>query len=67
MEKTFSVAKREHFTVLIRVKLNWRHRQRLTHSLAYSPSAGRARHPLCFPFRLIFLLYTGTGNVAQYF
>ena len=56
MEKTFSVAKREHFTVLIRVKLNWRHRQSLTHSLAYSPSAGRARQmfspPPPFVFRL---------------
>lgn len=56
MEKTFSVAKREHFTVLIRVKLNWRHRQSLTHSLAYSPSAGRARQMFSPPPHFVFRL-----------
>ena len=35
MEKPFSITKRKHFTVLIRVKLNWRHRQSSTHSLAW--------------------------------
>ena len=34
MEKPFSITKRKHFTVLIRVKLNWRHHQSSTHSLA---------------------------------
>ena len=62
--------KREHFTVLTRVKLNWHHRQSSTLSLAYKCGSGEANvlsPPTLFPFRLTFLLYPGTGNVTQYF
>ena len=67
MEKPFSITERKRFTVLIRVKLNWRHRQSSTHPLARVGRGKCSLPPLCFPLILTFLLYTRSENVTQYF
>ena len=67
MEKPFSITKRKRFTVLIRVKLNWRHRQSSTHPLARVERDKCSLPPLCFPLILTSLLYTRSENVTPYF